>query len=147
MKGQSMPVQGIGRIDHIAIVVRDIETSLHFYRDILGIYPSVIQDVPAEGVRIAFLPMGGPAGAKIELVQPLDMTNGVGRFLEKHGEGQHHICLEVESIDAALAALQAESVPVLDAAPRVSVDGRAIFIHPKGAYGVLYELVEHEERI
>ena len=140
-----MVINGVRRIDHIAIVVRDIDAALLFYRDVLGIVPSVIEDVPTEGVRIAFLVLGGPEGTKIELVQPLDTTSGVARFLEKHGEGQHHICLEVASIDAALAGLQAQGVPMLDTTPRVSVDGRAIFIHPRGAHGVLTELVEREQ--
>jgi methylmalonyl-CoA epimerase len=139
-----MAITGIGRIDHIAIAVRDIDAALRFYRDVLGIAPSVIQDVPTEGVRIAFLPLGGPEGSKIELIQPLDPTNSIGRFLDKHGEGQHHICLRVADIDAALATLQGEGAPVLDQTPRVSAEGRAVFIHPKGTNGVLIELVEVE---
>jgi methylmalonyl-CoA epimerase len=139
-----MAVTGIRRIDHIAIAVRDIDAALRFYRDTLGITPSVIQDVHTEGVRIAFLPMGGPDGSKIELIQPLDPANSIGRFLDKHGEGQHHICLQVADIVAALAELQADGAPVLDQTPRVSAEGRAIFIHPKGTNGVLIELVEVE---
>jgi len=141
-----MTIQGVRRIDHIALVVRDIDTTLHFYRDTLGITPSIIEDVPTEGVRIAFLPLGGPDGTKLELIQPLNTTSGVARFLEKNGEGQHHICLEVDDIDATLAHLQADGVPVLDQTPRLSVDGRAIFIHPKGASGVLYELVQRNDK-
>ncbi len=133
---------GVRRIDHIAIVVRAIEDALVFYRDALGIMPSAIADVPSEGVRIAMLPAGGPGGTKIELLQPLDPANSIGRFLERHGEGQHHICLEVADIDAALAALVERGVPVLDQQPRVSAEGRAIFVHPKGTHGVLIELVE-----
>ncbi len=139
-----MPVAGLRRVDHIAIAVREIDAALTFYRDTLGIMPSVVEDVPTEGVRIAFLPLGGPDGTKIELIQPLDPANSIGRFLEKHGEGQHHICLEVDDIDAALAHLQAEGAPVLDSSPRISAEGRAIFIHPKGAHGVLIELVQRE---
>jgi methylmalonyl-CoA epimerase len=141
-----MAINGVRRIDHIALVVRDIDAALILYRDTLGIAPSVVADVPAEGVRIAFLPLGGPDGTKIELVQPLDPSNGVARFLDKHGEGQHHICLEVADIDAALAGLRDEGVPVLDEMPRASVDGRAVFIHPKGAHGVLMELVERGQQ-
>jgi methylmalonyl-CoA epimerase len=137
-----MPITGVRRIDHIAIVVRDIQAALTFYRDTLGLTPSAIEDMPTEGVRIAFLPLGGPDGTKIELVQPLDPTGGVARFLEQHGEGQHHICLEVASIDDALAGLRELGAPVLDETPRTSVDGRAVFIHPRGANGVLVELVE-----
>lgn len=137
-----MSIPGVRRIDHIAIAVRDIDAALIFYRDTLGIAPSTVADVPSEGVRIAFLPLGGPDGSKIELIQPLDPANSIGRFLAKHGEGQHHICLEVADIDAALAALQAEGAPALDAAPRISAEGRAVFIHPKGTNGVLIELVQ-----
>src|SRR6185437_7019940 len=139
-----MPIAGLRRVDHIAIAVRDIDAALKFYRDTLGIVPSVVEDVPTEGVRIAFLPLGGPEGTKIELIQPLDRANSIGRFLEKHGEGQHHICLEVADIEAALAQLQAEGAPVLDTAPRISAEGRAVFIHPKGASGVLIELVQRD---
>ena len=137
-----MAVSGIQRIDHIAIAVRDLDAALRFYRDTLGIAASSIQDIPTEGVRIAFLPLGGPAGSKIELIQPLDPTNSIGRFLDKHGEGQHHICLQVADIDTALAELQGAGAPVLDQTPRVSAEGRAVFIHPKGTNGVLIELVE-----
>lgn len=140
-----MPIAGVQRIDHIAIAVRDIDAALAFYRDTLGIAPSEIKDVPTEGVRIAFLPMGGPDGSKIELIQPLDPANSIGRFIDKHGEGQHHICLAVADIDAALAQLQAEGVPVLDQTPRIAAEGRAVFIHPRGAHGVLVELVQPAE--
>jgi methylmalonyl-CoA epimerase len=132
------------RIDHIAIVVRDIEQALLFYRDTLGIVPSAIKDVPTEQVRIAFLPMGGAEGSQIELVQPTTSDSGVARYLEKRGEGLHHICLEVDNIDAALADLQARGTPVLDTTPRIAAEGRAIFIHPRAANGVLVELVEKQ---
>ncbi len=132
------------RIDHVAIIVRNIEQALTFYRDTLGITPGEIKEVPTEQVRIAFLPMGGPGGSEIELIEPTSANASLVRFLEKHGEGLHHICLEVDDIDATLAGMQAQSVPVLDKQPRIAAEGRAIFIHPKGANGVLLELVERE---
>lgn len=134
--------QAIKRIDHVAVVVRDLDASLRFYRDILGITPSRVLDFPSEGVKIAFLPMGGPGGSEIELLEPMSAESGVGRYLEKRGEGLHHICLEVPDIEAALRELQADGVPVLDAQPRPTAEGRGVFIHPKGASGVLLELVE-----
>src|SRR5437762_14325071 len=82
------------RIDHIAIIVRNIEQALLFYRDTLGITPSAIKEVPTEQVRIAFLPMGGPNGSEIELIQPTNSDSSLAKFLEKRGEGLHHICLE-----------------------------------------------------
>jgi len=138
----TMLTNGVRRIDHVAIVVRDLDTSLRFYRDTLGVAPSQVIDFPREGVKIAFLPMGGPGGSQIELLEPTSADTGVGRFLEKRGEGLHHICLEVEDIERALAELQADEVPLLDTVPRPTAEGRGIFIHPKGTGGVLLELVE-----
>ncbi len=130
------------RIDHVAIIVRNIEQALSFYRDTLGILPSVIKEVPTEQVRIAFLPLGGPGGSEIELIEPTNPTSSLAKFLENRGEGLHHICLEVEDIDAALADMQAKGAPVLDQQPRLAAEGWAIFLHPKGTNGVLLELVE-----
>jgi methylmalonyl-CoA epimerase len=130
------------RIDHVAIIVRDIEQALVFYRDTLGIVPGVIKEVPTEQVRIAFLPMGGPGGSEIELIQPTTPDSSLAKYLEKRGEGLHHICLEVDDIGVALAEMQEKGAPVLDKQPRTAAEGRAIFIHPKAANGVLLELVE-----
>lgn len=130
------------RIDHVAIIVRNIEKALAFYRDTLGIAPGAIKEVPTEQVRIAFLPMGGPGGSEIELIEPLTPDSSLSRFLEKRGEGLHHICLEVDDIDAALAEMQARGTAVLDQQPRLAAEGRAIFLHPKGTHGVLLELIE-----
>lgn len=131
------------RIDHVAIIVHDIEQALVFYRDTLGIVPGVIKEVPTEQVRIAFLPMGGPGGSEIELIQPTTPDSSLAKYLEKRGEGLHHICLEVDDIDGALAEMQEKGTPVLDKQPRIAAEGRAIFIHPKAANGVLLELIEH----
>jgi len=132
------------RIDHVAIIVRNIEQALAFYRDILGITPREIKEVPTEQVRIAFLPMGGPGGSEIELIEPTNPTSSPARFLEKRGEGLHHICLQVDDIDAALADMQAKGAPVLDKQPRLAAEGRAVFLHPRGTHGVLLELVERD---
>ena len=130
------------RIDHVAIIVLNIEQALNFYRDTLGLASSEIKEVPTEQVRIAFLPMGGPGGSEIELIEPTTTDSSLSKFLEKNGEGLHHICLEVDDIDAALTEMQEKGAPVLDKQPRIAADGRAIFIHPKAANGVLLELIE-----
>jgi methylmalonyl-CoA epimerase len=132
------------RIDHVAIIVRNIEQALAFYRDTLGITPSEIKEVPTEQVRIAFLPVGGPGGSEIELIEPTTPDSSLTKYLEKRGEGLHHICLEVDNIDAALAEMEEKGAPVLDKQPRIAAEGRAIFIHPKGTNGVLLELVERD---
>ena len=133
------------RIDHIAIIVRDLEQALLFYRDMLGIVPREMKDVPSEQVRIAFLPMGGPNGSEIELLQPMTSDSSLAKFLEKRGEGMHHVCLQVDNIDRALHDLQAQGASVLDEQPRIAAEGRAIFLHPKGTHGVLLELLEKSE--
>ena len=135
------------RIDHVAIIVRNLEQALLFYRDTLGITPSEIKDVPTEGVRIAFLPLGGPSGSEVELIEPTVPNSSLNTFLEKRGEGMHHICLEVDDIDAALQAMQEKGAPVLDQQPRLAAEGRAIFLHPKGTHGVLLELLERKENL
>lgn len=134
--------EGVKRIDHVAVVVRDLDTALHFYRDMLGISPSRVLDFPQEGVRIAFLPLGGANGSEIELLEPINPEGSVARFLEQRGGGLHHICLEVPDIDRALAELRAAGAQLLDETPRPTAEGRGIFLHPKGTGGVLLELVQ-----
>ena len=128
------------RIHHIAIVVKDLEESLAFYRDALGLPVERVEDMPEEGVRIAFLPLGN---SEIELLEPTQPDTGVARFLEKRGEGLHHVCLEVTDIEGALAALKAGGAELITETPRTRPDGtRYAFIHPRSAHGVLLELYE-----
>lgn len=140
-----MLTDGVKRIDHVAVVVRDLESALLFYRDMLGIMPSRVLDFPQEGVRIAFLPLGGANGSEIELLEPINPEGSVARFLEQRGGGLHHICLEVPNIDHALAELRAAGARVLDETPRQTAEGRGIFLHPKGTGGVLLELVQRSD--
>lgn len=130
------------RIDHVAIAVHHIEQALAFYQDILGIQSGEIMEVPTEQVRIAFLPLGGLGGSNIELIEPTTPDSTLAKFLEKRGEGLHHICLEVDDIEVTLQEMQKRGVPVLGQQPRVAAEGRAIFVHPKGTNGVLLELLE-----
>ena len=135
-----MPVS----IHHIAIAVHDLEAALAFYRDALGLEVTQRREVPEEGVEIAFLPAGE---GEIELLRPLDPEGGVARFLEKRGEGLHHICLRVDDIEAAMERLRAAGATLLSSEPRVGADGtRYVFIHPKSAHGVLLELYEKGQR-
>jgi len=127
------------KIDHIAIVVRSIEEALKVYRDALGLPLAHVQEVPEQKVKIAFLPIGD---CEIELVEPTAADSGVARFLEKRGEGLHHICFEVEDIEAALRDLAARGLRLIDKQPRQGATGRVAFLHPKSAHGVLIELVE-----
>ncbi|NLF14498.1 MAG: methylmalonyl-CoA epimerase [Anaerolineaceae bacterium] len=128
------------KIDHIGIAVRDIEQALQVYQVALGLPVQDVVDVPDQQVRVAFLPLGE---SNIELVQPSADDSGTARFIEKRGEGVHHICVEVDDIEAALAQLKANGVPLIDQEPRAGAHGRVAFVHPKGTHGVLLELVEH----
>jgi methylmalonyl-CoA epimerase len=128
------------KIDHIGIAVRDIDRALQVYQAALGLPLGGILEVPDQQVRVAFLPVGE---SKLELVQPSSETSGTAKFIEKRGEGIHHICVQVEDIDAALQQLKAHGVPLIDQEPRPGAHGRVAFVHPKGTHGVLLELVEH----
>jgi methylmalonyl-CoA/ethylmalonyl-CoA epimerase len=130
----------IKRINHIAVLVEDIDTSLKFWHDILGIAPSQVTDIPREAVRVAFLPLGE---SEIELVQPTTSDSGLNRFLEKHGPGMHHLCLEVDDLHGLLVHLKAQGVQLINEEPRVGENGRIYaFIHPKSTNGVLVELYQ-----
>ncbi len=129
----------IKKIDHIAIVVRSIKEALQVYEGAMGIELTEVEEVPEQAVRVAFLPVGE---SKLELVEPLTMDSGVAKFLEKRGEGMHHICLEVEDIEATLQDLAAKGVRLIDEQPRQGAHGRVAFLHPKSAHGVLIELIE-----
>jgi len=131
--------QGLGKIDHIAVVVRDLEASLRVYRDALGLTLEAVMPIPSDGVRIAFLPVGG---SKIELVEPTVPDTGIARFLEKRGEGFHHVCFEVEHLAETLTRLAIDGVELIDTAPRRGAEGPVAFIHPRSCSGVLVELIE-----
>lgn len=130
---------GIGKIHHVAVVVRDLEESLGLYRDNLGLELEKAMPIPSDHVRIGFVLVGE---VKIELVQPTDDTTGVSRFLESKGEGFHHICFEVPDIQVALDRLASDGLQLIDTSPRMGADGPVAFVHPKSCHGVLVELVE-----
>ncbi|MCL6431182.1 MAG: methylmalonyl-CoA epimerase [Anaerolineae bacterium] len=130
----------IGRIDHIGIAVADLASALDFYDGALGLAASEIEEVPDQQVRLAVIPVGE---SRLELLQSTAPDGPVGRFVEKHGEGIHHICFEVDDIDSALATLRAAGVRLIDQQPRTGAGGRRIaFLHPRSAHGVLIELSE-----
>jgi methylmalonyl-CoA epimerase len=136
---KGLPVTPASRVHHVATVVRDLDAALGFYRDRLGLPVELVLQIPSDGVRIAFLPVGE---SKIELVEPTDPSTGVARFLESRGEGFHHVCLEVADIATELNRLAAEGVELIDEAPRPGAEGPVAFIHPRSCHGVLVELIE-----
>jgi methylmalonyl-CoA/ethylmalonyl-CoA epimerase len=129
----------IKKIDHLAIVVHNIEEALQVYEEALGLELTDVEEVPEQAVRIAFLPVGE---SEIELVEPLSTGSGVAKFLEKRGEGLHHVCFEVEDIEAALQDLADKGIRPINQQPRQGAHGRVAFLHPKSTHGVLIELIE-----
>jgi methylmalonyl-CoA/ethylmalonyl-CoA epimerase len=130
----------VKRIDHIAVVIDDLQGTLEFWRDALGMEVTHIQDIPAEMAQIAFLPAGG---SEIELVKPTTSDSGLAKYLEKRGPGMHHVCLEVDDIAGMLRRLKDKGIQLINEEPRVSADGKQYaFIHPKSANGVLVELYQ-----
>jgi methylmalonyl-CoA epimerase len=132
-------IRRLGKIHHVAIVVRSIDGSLPLWRDLLGLDLEEVMDIPTDRVRIAFLGVGE---SKVELVEPTDDTTGVSRFLESKGEGFHHVCFEVDNLAEALIRLELDGLELIDTAPRRGAEGPVAFIHPRSCQGVLVELIE-----
>ena len=124
-------------IHHVGIVVKRLRDAYTFYRGTLGLPLLREAEIPDQGVRAALL---GAGDTEIELLEPLDPDNGVGRFLAKRGEGLHHFCLDTPDVDAELAGLGRRRVPLIDTVPRRALAGRIAFLHPKACAGVLVEL-------
>ena len=127
-------------INHVAMVVADMENSLSFWRDALGLEVREVRDVPTENSRIAFLPLDGP---EVELVLPTREDSGISKFLAKRGPGMHHVCLEVDDLDAMLKQLKARGVRLVHEEARISSQGtKYAFVHPDSSGGVLVELYQ-----
>ncbi|MCY3977947.1 MAG: methylmalonyl-CoA epimerase [Chloroflexi bacterium] len=128
------------KLNHLAIVVDDMEAALRFWRESLGLAQSgEIESVPAEAVDIAFLRLGD---VHIELIQPTADDSGVAKYLAKRGAGMHHLCLDVPDLDAKLNELRAAGYELINEQPRERDGRRYAFIHPESTGGVLLELYE-----
>jgi methylmalonyl-CoA/ethylmalonyl-CoA epimerase len=128
------------RINHIGIAVQSLETTLPFYRDVLRMPFAGIEEVAEQKVRVAMLGVGE---SKIELLEPTSDDSPIARFLEKNGEGIHHIAYEVDDIEQAIATLSGEGARMIDQVPRNGAHGsRIAFVHPKSSHGVLTELCQ-----
>ena len=130
----------VKKIDHIALVVDDIDEALAFWQDALGLQLSHMEDVESEKSLVAFLPAHE---SEVELVEPTSEDSGVARFLKKRGPGMHHICFEVYDIQATMAHLKSKQVRLINQEPEIGTGGKKIaFIHPESTKGVLVELYE-----
>jgi len=125
-------------LDHVAIAVKDLDAAVKYYVDVLGFAAPELEEVPDQQVRVAVF---GHGLGRIELICPTTSDSGVAKFLEKRGEGLHHVCVEVADIEATLAELKAKGAQLIDQSPKPGAGGAKVaFIHPKGAHGVLTEL-------
>lgn len=129
------------RIDHIGIVVQDLDDALSTYCGILGFGLLERLDAPDHGVEIAFLASGN---STIELLSPTDGESGTARFLARRGEGSHHVCFAVPDIMRTLDELRAQGVRLIDENPRQGVHGLVAFVHPQAAHGVMIELLQKD---
>lgn len=132
------------KIDHIGIATNGIATGTDLWRDLLGLHPHEIEDVPQQKVRVCMLPLGD---SRIELLEPMSDDSPISRFLEKRGPGIHHIAVEVDDINTTLIELKDKGARLIDEQPRAGAGGCLVaFIHPSSTGGVLLELVQHPNR-
>jgi methylmalonyl-CoA/ethylmalonyl-CoA epimerase len=138
----------VRRINHVAIVVEDIEAALRFWRDGLGLEVAHVEDVPDQESVVAFLPTGQ---SEVELVKPTSDGSGIARYLNRRGPGMHHICFEVDDIDTCITRLKNLDIRLINPEPVIGTGGKKIaFIHPESTHGVLvelYQLTPDEPRI
>lgn len=128
------------KISHIAIAVEDLEVAEKAFETLIGNKVELIEEVPDQKVRVGLIPVGE---SRIELAGPTDPSSTISKFIQKHGEGIHHICFEVENIKSELSRLKAAGFQIIDEQPRLGADGHLIaFIHPRTTGGVLVELSE-----
>jgi methylmalonyl-CoA/ethylmalonyl-CoA epimerase len=134
----------VSHIEHIGIAVRSIDEARQYYEGVLGLRCYAVEDVPDQKVRTAFFLVGG---TKIELLESTDPAGPIGMFIEKRGEGIHHIAFAVEDLAAALADAGAKGVQLIDGNPRPGAEGMEIaFLHPKSTGGILTEFCSKPKR-
>jgi methylmalonyl-CoA/ethylmalonyl-CoA epimerase len=130
-------------IEHIGIAVRNLEESIKFYEETFGLKCYAVEEVKEQKVRTAFFQLGQ---TKIELLESTDQDGPIGKFIDKKGEGVHHIAFAVKELETALKETEGKGIQVIDKKPRKGAEGLDIaFLHPKSTFGVLIELCEKKE--
>ena len=133
----------ISHIEHIGIAVKNLEQSIKYYEDVLGLKCYAIEEVADQKVKTAFFMIGQ---TKIELLEATDSEGPIGKFIEKKGEGMHHIAFAVSNIDNVLIEIESKGIQLIDKKPRKGAEGLDIaFLHPKSTFGVLTELCENKK--
>jgi methylmalonyl-CoA epimerase len=132
----------IKQISHLGIAVKDLEKAMDFYRSVLQLEPAApIIGGNERDLSVSLVKIGNAA---LELIQPLTETSVMAKFLEKRGEGIHHVCLEVDDINAELEWLKSKGLEAIGT-PKPGAEGMSVFLHPKATHGILVELVQKEE--
>lgn len=129
----------IKKINHVAIAVPDIDSSLTFWRDAMGLKVDHVEEVPSQKSTVVFIPVGE---SEIELVKPTSGDTGVAKFIAEKGGGMHHLCFEVDDIDAMLADLKENGVRLINETALELPGRKMAFVHPKSTGGVLVELYQ-----
>lgn len=133
----------VKQIAHIGIAVKNLDEALPFYRDVLQMELEAIEEVESEQVKVAFLKVGE---THLELLEPLDESSPIQSFINKRGEGIHHIALEVDNIEKRLADMRENGIKLINEQPKDGAgDAKIAFLHPKSTHGVLYELCEYKK--
>lgn len=135
-------VCSVNYIDHIGIAVKDIDAALEFFGDVFQTPPTSVEELEDQGVRATLIQIGQ---TRLELLEPLSPESAVGRFIERRGEGLHHLALNVSDIAGKLEILANRDLELVDRTPREGLSGTIAFIHPRSVFGVLTELVESVE--
>jgi methylmalonyl-CoA/ethylmalonyl-CoA epimerase len=130
------------KIDHIGIAVKDLEQAIRFYKEAFGIEPTLVYESEYTKAKIAFFPIGQ---TRIELIQPINPESVMGKFLEKKGEGIHHISFNVKDVDKSLSELEMKGIQLIDRkARKVRENEKVAFLNPKSTNGVLIELIQED---
>ena len=128
------------KVDHVGIAVKSIDVSIDYYIHTLGLTLLAVEEVPSQNVRVAFIDAGN---IKLELLEPLGEDGAIAKFIEKRGEGVHHIAFGVIDIRSRMDELREKGVQLLQEEPKIGAGGAEVaFLHPKSSFGVLYELCD-----
>jgi len=131
------------KIDHIGVAVKSLDDALKLYTDILGLQVHEIEEVPEQKVRVAVIPVGE---SRVELLEATATDGPTAKYIEKRGEGVHHIAVRVDDIEKTLEDLKAAGIPLIDEKYRIGAGGAKIaFVHPKGTNGILLEICERDD--
>ena len=134
----------VNYFDHVGVAVKNIEGALAFFRKVFDVPDADVVLMEDQGVRACLIEVGQ---TRLELLEPSGPESGVGRFIERRGEGLHHLAFNVTDISGKLRTLQTLGVDLIDQAPREGLSGTIAFVHPRSVFGVLTELVENDSRL